>query len=211
MVVQTKAKEDEGGRSVEEALSYALGHRIRIEVLAILHEGTRTPDELAKMMSQPLGRVTHHIRELLESGSIELAKTEQARNATRHFYRAIEVPFYSDEEIAAMPPEARQATAGLILQAIMAESLASFWAGKMIHDPRVWLSWRWFNVDDQGRDEIAEEQAESWARVQAIEARAAARRAQSAEQATSIIVASLGFERSRGTSPTPPATFGKTD
>jgi DNA-binding transcriptional ArsR family regulator len=201
----TKAK----GRSVEEAVSYAVGHRIRIEVLAALNEGTHNPDELARIVRQPLSKVGHHIKELVESGSIELARTEQVRNTTQHFYRAVEVAFHSDEEHAALSPEERQATYGVILQAIMAESLASFWAGKMIDDPRVWLSWRWFNVDAQGRDEIADEQAESWERVQAIEARSAARRADSGEDATSIIVSSLGYERSR-TSPSPPTTSGET-
>ena len=30
-------------RSVEEAVSYAIGHRIRIEILALLNEGTHSP------------------------------------------------------------------------------------------------------------------------------------------------------------------------
>jgi DNA-binding transcriptional ArsR family regulator len=195
-------------RSVEEAVSYAVGHRIRIEVLAALNEGPRSPDELARIVRQPLSKVTHHIQELLKSNSIEIARTEQVRNFTQNFYRAVEVAYHSDEEHAALSPEERQATYGVILQAIMAEALASFWAEKMIDDPRVWLSWRWFNVDAKGRDDIADEQARSWARVQEIEAESVARRAKSGEDAASIIVSSLGYERSR-TSPNPPATSGK--
>jgi DNA-binding transcriptional ArsR family regulator len=193
----------QGKRSVEDAVSYAVGHRARIEVLAILNEGVHTPDELARMIGLPLSTVGHHIKELLKDGSIELARTEQVRNTIQHYYRAVEIPFYSDEAIAAMSPERRQATAGVILQAVMAEAMAAFWAGRMVTDPRVWLSWRWFNVDARGREDIADEQARSWARVQEIEAESTARRAESGEEATSIIVTSLGYARSRTAPPQP--------
>jgi DNA-binding transcriptional ArsR family regulator len=165
-MANTKADPAQGSRSTEEALSYAVGHRIRIEVLAALNEATRSPNELARLIGQPLSKVTHHINELVDSRSIELARTEQVRNTTQHFYRAAEIPFLSDEEVRALPPKARQEITGLILQATMAEALAAFQAGKMVGDPRLWLSWRWYNVDAQGRAEIADEQDESWARMQ---------------------------------------------
>lgn len=204
------ARPGQGSRSVEESVTYAVGHRIRIEILAALNEATRSPDELARILHQPLSKLSHHIRELVDAGSIEVARTAQVRNTTQHFYRAVAVAYHSDEEHAALAPEERQATYGVILQAIMAESLASFWAGKMIHDPRIWLSWHWFNVDVDGRDAIADEQARHWARVQEIEAESAARRVESGEDATSIIVASMGFERCK-TSPTPPPPVEKTE
>lgn len=194
-------------RSVEEAVSYAVAHRIRVEILAALNERPYSPKELSRIVRQPLSTVTHHIEELLKSKSIEIARTERVRNVNVNFYRAIELPFYSDEEIAAMTEEERQVTIAPALQAIIAEALAAFWAGRMVHDPRLWISWRWFNVDAQGRQEIADEQAESWERVQEIEARSVARRGRSGEPAESVIVASLGFERSRST-PHPPASFG---
>lgn len=201
----------QGKRGVEDAVSYAVGHRIRIEILAILNEGVHTAEELAHMVGQPVSKVGHHIKELLEGGSIELARIETVRNTVQHYYRAVEMPFFSDEEIAAMPPEARQATAGVILQAVMAEAMAAFWAGRMIDDPRVWLAWRWFNVDEQGRGDLADEQARHWSRCQEIEAESADRRTKTGEEATSIIVTSLGFKRCR-TASTPPAPLQeKTD
>jgi DNA-binding transcriptional ArsR family regulator len=208
--VTTTARAGQRGKSIEEVLSYAVGHRIRIEILAILNEGVYSPDEIAQRIGEPTNKVAHHIKELWDAGSIELARTAPVRNTVQHFYRAVEMPFYSDEETAAMTPQQRQVTSGLILQAIMAESLAAFWAGKIHSDPRVWLSWRWFNVDEQGRNEIADEQARSWERVCQIEAESASRRAESGEQAVSIIVASMGFERHR-TAPTPPTSAADAD
>jgi DNA-binding transcriptional ArsR family regulator len=191
-------------RSVEEAVSYAIGHRIRIEILALLNEGTRSPSELAKLIRQPITTVGHHIKELVNSGCIELARIEKVRNADQHFYRAVELPFISDEEAELLPVAARQQYAAAILQALMAEGLAALWAGKMTSDP-VWMSWRWFNLDAQGQREAQEAQHEFWDRIKEIDAEAANRVAGSGEETISTIVAALGFERFKPVGATAPA------
>jgi DNA-binding transcriptional ArsR family regulator len=203
VVMKTTGRVGQRGKSIEEVVAYAVGHRIRVQALTILSEGVYSPDELARIIGEPTNKVSHHIKELLDAGSIELAKTEQVRNTLQHYYRAVEMPYYSDEEMAAMTSQQRQVTYGLVLQAIMAEAMAAFWAGKMHSDPRVWLTSCWFNVDAQGREEIADEQARSWDRVQEIEAESVNRCARSGENATSVVVAQLGFKRER-TGPTPP-------
>jgi DNA-binding transcriptional ArsR family regulator len=210
MTLEMPIRLGQGTRSLEEAVSFAISHRIRVEIRAILNEGIRTHEELAHLIGLPASRIGHHIKELTKDGSIEIAYVKPVRNTIQHYYRAVAMPFYSDEEIAAMPVEARQATAGVILQAVMAEALAAFWAGTMVHDRRVWLSWRWFNVDTQGRGDIADDQARSWARVQEIEAESAARCLSSGETTKSIIVTSLGFLRSRSVTQSGPSD-GKTE
>jgi DNA-binding transcriptional ArsR family regulator len=188
-------------RSIDEAVAYAVGHRIRIEALSILNEGTASPNEIAKIIGEGVSKVGHHIKELFDSGCIEFVGTEQRRGATEHFYRAIARPFVSDEEARQLPPETKREFAALILQAIMAEGLASLRAGKMDADEDVWMSWRSVNLDERGRREVADEQAESYARIEAIEARAAARMVKSSEAGTSTVVAAMGFERSRSGRP----------
>jgi DNA-binding transcriptional ArsR family regulator len=194
---QTAERAGQRGKSIEEVVAYAIGHRIRVQILVILGEGISTPDQIARSIGEPTNKVSHHIKELLDAGSIELAKTERVRNTLQHYYRAVEMPYYSDEEVAAMTKQQRQVTAGLCLQQIMAEAMAAFWAGNMVTDPRVWITQRWFNVDTQGREEIADEQARSWERVREIEAQALNRCADSGEDTESVIVAQLGFLRER--------------
>ena len=203
MSAEIGIKLGQGKRGVEDSLSYSWGHEFRIKILAILNEGCYSPEELSKTLRLPMSTIGHHISALLADGSIEVAHVRPVRNTLQHFYRAIKMPFFTDEEIAAMPPELRQVTAGVILQASTAEAMAALWAGKMMHDRRVWLSWRWFNVDRQGRSDIADEQAGSWSRVQGIEAESSGRMVESGEKPTSIIVTSLGFERCRN-APVPP-------
>jgi DNA-binding transcriptional ArsR family regulator len=204
MTLKQMAAKPERSRTVEEALSYAVAHRIRIEILCLLNEQSHSAQELARIVHQPLSTVTHHIEELFNSGSIEIARTKQVRNIKQNFYRAVVLPFLSDEEMQALTPEARQEIYGLILQASMAEAMASFSAGKITNDPRVMLAWRWFNVDEQGRADIANEQARSWERIKEIEAESTNRRAGTNEPVQSIIVTSLGYERNRASSKPPP-------
>lgn len=192
------------GKGIEEVVSYSMGHRIRIEVLTLLNERTYSVEELAELIGEPTNKVAYHVNELADAGAIELARTEMARNANRHYYRAVELPYVSAEEALSMPVEQRQVMAGTTLQCMMAESMASFWAGNMVSDPeRVVLAWRWFNVDREAQDEIAQELKESWERIQEIEARAISRRAGSEEEPTSFIVAQQLFPRSRSTMLTP--------
>ncbi len=66
------------------------------------------------------------------------------------------------------------------------------------------MSWRWFHLDGQGRQEAQEEQAASWKRIQDIEAKSLERVAESGESTTSTIIASLGFERFRPVGTEPP-------
>lgn len=198
----TKGRTGQSGKKIDEVVAYALGHRTRICVLTLLNEGIYTPEQIAQIIDEPTNNVSHHIRELLDAGSIEVAKTEKVRNTTLHYYRAIKMPFYSDEDIAAMTPEHREVTFGLILQCMMAEAMAALSAGKM-RDPRVCMAWRWFNVDEQGRQDMAVEHARSWDRHHEIEAESTNRRAESGEGAVSMLIAHMGFERER-TAPKPP-------
>jgi DNA-binding transcriptional ArsR family regulator len=196
--MDTAIRLGQGERSVAAAVAYAITHQARSEIHTILNEAPRSQQELKRLIRAPGSKnIGHHLREMLADGSIEIAYVKPVRNAFEHYYRAVEIPFYTDEEIAAMPPEAREAIAGLIFEGVMSEAMAALWAGKMVNDRRVWLSWRWFNVDAQGRGDFADEQARHWARVREIEVEALGRCAKSGEPSKSMIVTSLGFERFR--------------
>lgn len=185
-------------RTIEEVVSYAVSHRTRVHILIVLNEGTFTAGEIAEMIGVPLTHVSNHIRALADDGAIELAKTEQKRNATLHYYRAVQIPFYSDEEVAALTPEQQEVHTGLVIQSMIAELMASLWAGKFRGgDRRMIVAWDWVTVDRQGREEVADEQERSWSRIRDIEVEAINRVATSGQDAKSILVAIAGFERAR--------------
>ena len=184
-------------RGLEDALAYAVGHRIRVDALAILAEGRHSPNEIAGILRKNVSTVARHVKELYDSGCIESVGTQQVRGATEHFYRAVTMPVITDEEYREMPHEARREVIGLIVQAIMAETLASLQAGKLETDDDICMIWDCLPLDQEGRKEVLAERVRSYERLQDIKAKNANRLAQSGETGTTTIVSLLGFERSR--------------
>jgi DNA-binding transcriptional ArsR family regulator len=187
----------QGDRSVEWAVSYALSDRLRIQILVVLNEGVYNRYELAALIGVVPDKLKHHLKAMLDEGSIEIAHEDRVGNVVHYYYRAVKMLKYNVEEYAALPPESRQALAGVVLQTLIAEALAAFRAGTMIDDPQFGIACRGFNVDAQGRVEVCDEQVRSWERMHEIEAEALNRVAVSGEPTKSIIVNSLGFVRSR--------------
>jgi DNA-binding transcriptional ArsR family regulator len=107
----------------------ALGHPMRIRILALLQERTATPRELAQWLDATLGTVSYHVRALYDLGLLELVRTTQVRGAIAHHYRARERPIISDEAWAAAPPIAKQAAVGASLLTINDYARASADAG----------------------------------------------------------------------------------
>ena len=117
------------------------------------------------------------------------------RNMRQHYYRAVRTPFFSEREAETMTWQERQVSAGLILQGLVAELMAALWAGEMFDDPRDWVTWEPLQLDGEGRQELFEEQKESWERLKSIKARAAERVAESGEATKPYVMSVLGFER----------------
>jgi DNA-binding transcriptional ArsR family regulator len=193
----TRKPPSERKRAIDDAVAYAVGHRIRIDALAILAEGKHSPNEIAEILGEDVSLIGNHVRELFDSGCIESAGTAKVRNATEHFYRAVTLPYVSDEAYREMPHETRREIIGLIIQAITAEVMASFRAGKLEADEDLWMVWDSMNLDAQGRRELGDELAARYERFIEIKAKSASRLAKSGDTGTMTLVALMGFERSR--------------
>jgi hypothetical protein len=81
-------------------------------------------------MGEPLNNVSNHLRELLDAGSIEIAETVQKGNIVQHYYRTVEISFYSKEEAEQLTHEERQVTAGLLVQQASAEAVGQLELGR---------------------------------------------------------------------------------
>jgi DNA-binding transcriptional ArsR family regulator len=75
----------------------ALAHPLRIRILAMLAERRASPTELAQTLGVPVGKVSYHVRSLVNLGVIELVDTRPVRGAVEHFYVANRPPRFSDE------------------------------------------------------------------------------------------------------------------
>jgi DNA-binding transcriptional ArsR family regulator len=192
-----KLRPDVKERSVDERIAHAVGHPMRIDALSLLHERIASPKELASDVGVPVSKIAFHIKELLDTGCIELVRTEPRRGAVEHFYRAARQPLIVDEDWQKLDAHSRQEIAGLVFKAVIAEVLASLRAEKM-DDDDLHLSWQVLKLDLQGRKELADVQKEALHQTNAIREAAEARLDASGGEGTAIFTAAFGFERSRG-------------
>lgn len=158
----------------------ALGHPLRVRILAILEERTASAVEIARMLQADIGVVAYHVRKLHRLGLIELQRETRVRGAIQRHYRAHERPRVSDEAWEQAPPVAKQAAVGAALQQIYDYGRASNAAGgfdrRDAHVTRTAL-----RLDAEGWEQLAgslrrvlEEVAEIEAGVRDREARGAA-------------------------------------
>lgn len=180
-----------------DAISYAFGHWIRLEALAVLAEGMHSVAEIARSIGVSVPRLTGHINGLYEHGCIEFMGEGPAGNANEHLYRAVVLPHIDDETFRAMPPFERRDSLGLVAQAVFAESLASLRAGKLDDDENARVIGRCIRVDAQGKDEAQDHALDTYEKLIAIKVKSAHRLAQSKESGTTTIVSVTAFERSR--------------
>lgn len=192
-----RATEKARPRTLEETQAFAVGHHIRIEALTVFNERVASPKDIADVTGAGLGKVGHHIKILLDEGCIELVKIEPRGGSAEHFYRGIKRPELTDEEWNALPNERRLSIVAAVFRNLTAEGLSSIRAGKMSADRHLWLSWKSMSLDKQGRQDAADEQAESLERLKKIEIDSAQRMIESGQKGVSTIIAVLGFTRSR--------------
>jgi DNA-binding transcriptional ArsR family regulator len=195
---------DQAGRTVEESLGHSIGHRIRVELLAALHEGPATVSKLSTIVRQPLALTDYHVDELVKDGAVCEVETRSVRNFEQSVYAVVKLPFYSADDWQKLSPEDRQVTSAISIRAAIAEAQASLWAGKFSCDPEVMVAWNRLLLDSKGRTELALEQERSWANICDIASSAEARLASEGHQSAKMIVVTLwGFERSRTKPPSP--------
>jgi len=185
----------------DEALPSSVRHWIKVEALAIFHEGEFSIGEVALMIGEDVKIVQNHVRELYEAGSIELAGYKKVGSYVRSLYRAIALPEITDEEARKMTVEERHDVSGAITQGILAETVCSYRNEKLDVDP-VSLLWDAPHLDGEGEQEMHQLLLSTWAQAQKVHAKAVNRMAKSGTTGQTSVIALLGFERGRPGRPT---------
>jgi DNA-binding transcriptional ArsR family regulator len=185
-----------GTAELDEGLLKAISHPLRHRLLGMLDGRTASPNELARELDLPLGRVSYHIRLLHDLGAIELVGTEPRRGALEHYYRAVTRAWFGEGDWARLPRSARRGILGHNLQQIFAWVTASAEAGGFDH-PASQVLRAALELDDEGLEAVARLARESIDRANAINEEAAARRAAQADAPAPVTteLTVLHFER----------------
>ncbi|MGE5283009.1 MAG: hypothetical protein ACM3N0_11960 [Chloroflexota bacterium] len=182
-------------------MTHGINHWIRVEALAIFHEGEFSAGEVADMIGEDVKLVTGHIHDLYESGNIEFAGHKLVDGTMRPVYRAIASPVVTDEVYRSMSLEDRDDASSAIVQGVLTECVSSCRNGKMVDDETLALVWDAQTLDAQGEREMNAHLTASYRRAVEIQAGAANRLARSGETGVTKIIAFLAFRRGRGGRP----------
>jgi DNA-binding transcriptional ArsR family regulator len=185
----------------DDALPSSVRHWIKVEALAIFHEGEFSAGEVALMIGEDVKNVRNHIHELYEAGSIELAGYKKVGSYVRAVYRAIQSPEISDEAAEKMAVEERHDVSGAITQGILAETVSAYRNGKLDEDP-VCLLWDAPYFDRLGELETHQLMLDTYEKVKRIHGKSVNRMSKSGETGNTSVVALLAFQRGRAGRPT---------
>lgn len=185
-------REPQDAGELDEALLKAISHPLRHRLLGLLDNRVASPNELARELDLPLGRVSYHIRLLADLGAIELVRTEPRRGALEHFYRAVTRGWFSDDDWARLPRTARRGIVGQSLQRIFSDVTAAVDAGGF-DGPASQVTRTPLELDERGLEEVSQVLASATERVAQINAESADRRGGAEGVATELAL--LHFQR----------------
>lgn len=158
----------------------------------------------------PLATASHHVKELLEADMIELVKTEPRRGAVEHYYRAKQAPEVDAMAWKKLPESARRGIAGVAMQTVVADGLASLRHGRLEADDNMYIAWMRLDLSEEGEAEVTALQAEILERYKEIKERDKVRVAErGCPVGAPRIAASLWFERAQAGRP--PRSSGDTE
>ena len=148
----TPSVQDAG--ELDEALLRAISHPLRHRLLGMLDGRIASPNQLARELGLPLGRVSYHIRLLSDLGAIELVRTEPRRGALEHFYRAVTTVWFSEGDWAKLPRSARRGILGQNLQQIFTDVTTAADNGGFDHPSSLVLRAP-LRLNEAGMEEVA--------------------------------------------------------
>jgi DNA-binding transcriptional ArsR family regulator len=156
-------------------MAKAMAHPLRGKILMHLsNHGTASPADLSRILDEPIGNVSYHMRMLLDLDCVELVDTRQRRGAVEHFYRATRRAILDDAAWAKLPPAARKGFAVQWFREAFADLSSAIDAGRLEGGAEdVQLSFSKLELDDDGWNELHGMLDDVVARAADLQARAA--------------------------------------
>lgn len=74
-------------QTMDRRLTKAIGHPLRLQILALANQRTISPSEYSEEMGASLSTVSYHFRKLADLGFLELVEEIPKRGAREHRYR----------------------------------------------------------------------------------------------------------------------------
>ncbi len=171
-----KHQREAASQSVDQRVIKAMGHPLRVEILAILNDRMASPNELSKELEEGLSQVSYHIKVLKDFEMIEMVKTEPRRGAIEHYYRASTKVFIPVWVMKLMPKSAQRHMFSDVLADVEQDVGTSLETGTFDKRPD-WVVGRDPRIlDGEAREDAEELAAEFFERYEQLEVESDRRR-----------------------------------
>ena len=174
---QAGKKQDPKELSLNQRLIKALGHPLRVKLLAYLNDREWSPNELSEELNEGLSQVSYHIKVLKDLEMIKMTKTEPRRGAVEHYYRAIERAYIPRWMARLLPRSGSEIVGSDILEAIERDLVASVESGKFYEREDTHASYTPVTLDGIGCEEADEVAIKAIKEILQIQGKSANRRA----------------------------------
>jgi DNA-binding transcriptional ArsR family regulator len=181
-------------KRLETTLAAAVAHPIRSKCLVILSEREASPAEIARELNMNVSKVGYHVSALAEAHLIELTRTQPVRGTIEHFYRAVQLPYVSNEQESERPLAARRVYAESVWSIVAANAAHSFETGTYLRRNDHYLTRFAFSVDEEGWEEATAAHADLEQRIFRIQEEAAKRMLESDETPMKAVSFQSWFE-----------------
>jgi DNA-binding transcriptional ArsR family regulator len=189
--VATKSKKS---GELDQRVLKALAHPLRMSILGVLNQKVASPSDVADELGEPLANVSYHFHKLKDLGCIELVETKPRRGALEHYYRALERPFFRDQDWIKLPANTRRQLFDAVLRKLASDlEIAAKTGG--FDRPDTHVSRTPIMLDEQGWTDVVKTLEAALDRVLEIQAEAANRMASGADDAVASTVGIMHFER----------------
>lgn len=179
---------------IDRRIAKALGHPLRVEILAEVNRAPMSPSEFQRQRVEHLSGVAYHFRELEKIGCLELIGTRQVRGSTEHYYQATERAWITDEGWATLPPVIRTGLDVAVYRAVIDQIASAIESGTMESRPDRYFTWTEVRLDGEGWSQIMGKLGDLLGELKTAEADAVERMAKSGEKPIRTTVALAGFE-----------------
>jgi hypothetical protein len=133
---------------LDERLSKALAHGMRVNIMAVASWRKISPSEYARETGEGINKVSYHFRRLVKYGVIELVGTEPVRGSIKHFYKGTRQAIFGGASWAKLPKSVQDGIAGAALQDLMKVAVHSIESGAFSAHDHSYLIWEPHLYDD---------------------------------------------------------------
>lgn len=144
------------GKRLKTTLASAVAHPVRSRALTWMAERATSPAEIARALNIDVSSVNYHVQVLVEENLIEQIGSRPVRGAVEHFYRAVELPFVTNEQEAERSPEDRRTFAETTVAIYAANVADAIDRGTMLKRDDHYLVRHALSVDEEGWSELSE-------------------------------------------------------